>query len=75
MEEYQAKKIYKIKELGSKDNVAQLESMLRKTEGINAGEVLADESIIKIVFDKTMISESRIKAEIVDLGFEILSEV
>ena len=75
MEEYQAAKIYKIEELGSADDIAELEGMLRKTEGINAGEVLVDQSIVKIVFDKTMTSSDKIKSQIISLGFEIASEL
>lgn len=75
MEEYQVSKIYQLETLLYADRVAELQSMLRKTEGINAGEVLVDESRVKIVFDRNMISSDKIKLKISEMGFKVLSEV
>lgn len=74
MEEYQVKKVYQLEELTSPDCIAKIQGMLRKTVGVNAGEVLLDTSSVKVVFDESMISSDQIKSDITKLGFKVLSE-
>lgn len=54
--------------------VAKIESMLKKTKGINEGEVLFNSSRVKINFDEDIITSEEIKEKINKLGFEVLGE-
>lgn len=68
------KKTYQLDTLTCPNCVAKIQGMLKKTDGINDGEVLFNTSRVKVEFDETKISSDEITTKINKLGFEVLSE-
>jgi copper chaperone len=69
-----AKKTYQLETLTCPSCTAKIQGMLKKTEGIEEGEVLFNTSRVKVTFDESVITSEEIKDKIHRLGFQVLSE-
>ena len=69
-----AKKTYQLETLTCPSCTAKIQGMLKKTEGIEEGEVLFNTSRVKVTFDESVITSEEIKDKIDRLGFQVLSE-
>lgn len=68
------KKTYQLETLTCPSCTAKIQGMLKKTKGIEEGEVLFNTSRVKVSFDESVITSEEIKDKIDRLGFEVLSE-
>lgn len=66
---------YQLKKLKSPASVAEIEEMLRATEGVDSGEVIFDSSKARVYFDEKKISSKEIEEKIIDLGYGVWGEV
>lgn len=69
-----AKKTYQLETLTCPSCTAKIQGMLKKTKGVEEGEVLFNSSRVKVSFDESVITSEEIKDKIDRLGFEVLSE-
>lgn len=67
-------KTYQLETLTCPSCVLKIESMLRKTTGIENSEVLFNSSRVKVTFDETMIPSEEIKTKINQMGYQVVSE-
>ncbi|MEW8974243.1 MAG: heavy metal-associated domain-containing protein [Tissierellaceae bacterium] len=68
------KKTYQLETLTCPSCTAKIQGMLKKTKGIEEGEVLFNTSRVKVSFDESVITSEEIKDKIDRLGFQVLSE-
>ncbi|HBL69550.1 MAG TPA: heavy metal-binding protein [Firmicutes bacterium] len=67
-------KTYQLETLSCPTCAAKIESMLKKTEGIQEYEVLFNSSRVKVTFDENATDSETIKSKIGQLGYDVLGE-
>lgn len=67
------KKTYQLETLACPTCVTKIETVLKKTAGIDQSEVLFNSSRVKVNFDETAIDSDAIKNKIEGLGYKVLS--
>ncbi|MGI5853836.1 MAG: heavy-metal-associated domain-containing protein [Bacillota bacterium] len=67
-------KTFQLETLSCPTCAAKIDSMLKKTEGVQEAEVLFNSSRVKVTFDDKVTNSDMIKSKIAQLGFEVLGE-
>lgn len=67
-------KTYQLETLTCPSCTAKIQGMLKKTDGVNEGEVLFNTSRVKVSFDESKITSEDIVSKINRLGFKVLGE-
>ena len=68
------KKTYQLETLTCPSCMAQIDGMLKRTEGIVESEVLFNSSRVKVSYDEAKLDSEAIKQRIGSLGYAVLSE-
>ncbi|HHV45279.1 MAG TPA: heavy-metal-associated domain-containing protein [Firmicutes bacterium] len=69
-----AKKTYQLKTLACPTCAAKIESVLKKTAGVQEVEVLYNSSRVRAEFDESVVTSEELKGKIEGLGYQVLSE-
>lgn len=67
-------KTFQLETLSCPTCAAKIDSMIKKTEGVQEAEVLFNSSRVKVTFDDKVTNSDMIKSKIAQLGFEVLGE-
>lgn len=67
------KKTYQLETLACPTCVTKIETVLKKTAGVDQSEVLFNSSRVKVSFDEATIDSEAIKGRIEDLGYKVVS--
>lgn len=67
-------KMYQLETLACPGCAMKIEKVIKKTEGVTAGEVLFNSSKVKVTFDENKVTSEQLKEKISKLGYSVLGE-
>jgi copper chaperone CopZ len=67
-------RIYQLETIHCPSCIAKIGGMLKRTEGIQASEVLFNSSRVRVDFNETRVSSETIRGNIASLGYHVLGE-